>query len=267
MVGASSVLKDSQIVFSEGCASFHSYWQCVYYSVMLYWGKCSDAATWTLFLDLLWDLCSAQCGRHHSAPARKSHLRLHMSNEKVQGIAERDTGRMEVDIWGQLWRPLYPLFYPRSLPFFLVGGSAFPVQETCTHTHFPISCVLDSICFLDKQSKAHWRCCYIPAWPCRWTSVYWVSSAVWLPGSGKKWHLDWLDLSCIVNYCVFRILHCFVYSAYDPSLFDAGLLWEEWAFEPHDQKWLEKEAKYKPKLDLRPWAQISHYKTKYPWKQ
>ena len=49
---------------------------------------CSDAATWTLFLDLPWDLCSA--------PARKSHLRLHMTNEKVQGNPERDTGRMEV---------------------------------------------------------------------------------------------------------------------------------------------------------------------------
>lgn len=97
MVGASSVLKDCQIVFSEGCASFHSYWQCVYYSVMLYWGMCSDAATWTLFLDLPWGLCSAQCGGHYSAPARKSHLRLHMSNEKVQGNSERDTGRMEVD--------------------------------------------------------------------------------------------------------------------------------------------------------------------------
>lgn len=167
------------------------------------------------------------------------------------------------DSWGD---PCILSFIQGAYHFFLLEV----LHSLCrkhAHTHFPISCVLDSICFLDKQSKAHWRCCYIPAWPCRWTSVYWVSSAVWLPGSGKKWHLDWLDLSCIVNYCVFRILHCFVYSAYHPSLFDAGLLWEEWAFEPHDQKWLEKEAKYKPKLDLWPWAQISHYKTEYPWKQ
>ena len=134
MVGASLVLKDCQIVFSEGCASFHSYWQCVKYSVVLYWGMCSDAATWTLFLDLPWDLCSAQCGRHHSAPARKSHLRLHVTNEKVQEDPERDTGRMEVDRETAGETPCILSFIQGAYHFFLLDV----LRSLCrkhTHTH------------------------------------------------------------------------------------------------------------------------------------
>ena len=145
MVGASLVLKDCQIVFSEGCASFHSYWQCVKYSVVLYWGMCSDAATWTLFLDLPWDLCSAQCGRHHSAPARKSHLRLHVTNEKVQGDPERDTGRMEVDRETAGETPCILSFIQGAYHFFLLDVlHSLCRKHTHTHTHthtsqFPVS--------------------------------------------------------------------------------------------------------------------------------
>ena len=97
---------------------------------------CSDAATWTLFLDLPWYLCSAQCGRHHSAPARKSHLRLHMTNEKVQGDPERDTGRMEVDRVTAGETPCILSFIQGAFHFFLLDVlRSLCRKHTHTHTH------------------------------------------------------------------------------------------------------------------------------------